>query len=445
MGNNHHADDERKQVLHRLLIATALCSFFLIVEVVGGLLAGSLAVLSDAAHLFADLASFAVAIAATFLASMPATKSHTYGLKRSECLGALFSMTSLAFVTITLAYEAVRRLITPEQEAVDGKLMVIIASIGVAVNIALAFVLGENHVHLPGSSHGHSHEHGPCGHDEEHGGHHDHDNHDHDDKEHDHSHKQHHVESHDHHDHSHNEHHEQEEQQQQHDHSHSHAHQESHEHHGHDHDDDGDDHHHQTETSSLIPKKQQEGGCHDHDHGHSHSSNKKQNNKKKRNVNLHAAYLHVLGDLALSVAVLIAGLIIWFKPEWQKLDPIITIMFSAMVFYSTLGVLRTSIAVLLEEIPSGVSWQKVFEDISNIPCINNVHDLHIWSICHGEAALTVHCSSDDSNALAEVYKVCQAHGISHATIQIQPNEEEGCATCTVSCMSQYEDSCRSST
>ena len=53
--------DERKQVLQRLLIATALCSFFLIVEVVGGLLAGSLAVLSDAAHLFADLASFAVA------------------------------------------------------------------------------------------------------------------------------------------------------------------------------------------------------------------------------------------------------------------------------------------------------------------------------------------------------------------------------------------------
>ena len=61
MGKNHNHTDERKQVLRRLLVATALCSFFLIVEVVGGLLAGSLAVLSDAAHLFADLASFAVA------------------------------------------------------------------------------------------------------------------------------------------------------------------------------------------------------------------------------------------------------------------------------------------------------------------------------------------------------------------------------------------------
>ncbi|KAL3937635.1 MAG: hypothetical protein SGBAC_007287, partial [Bacillariaceae sp.] len=185
---------------------------------------------------------------------------------------------------------------------------------------------------------------------------------------------------------------------------------------------------------------EEEGGCHGHDHGHDHSSKKK---TKTRNVNLHAAYLHVLGDLALSVAVLIAGLIIWFKPEWQKLDPIITIVFSAMVFYSTLGVLRSSIAILLEEVPSSISWQKVFEDISNIPCITNVHDLHIWSMCHGEAALTVHCLSDDPNALSEVYKVCKAHGITHATIQTQPNDSN-CATCTVSCMSQFESSTRSS-
>ena len=57
------SDDARRrqEVLRRLFIATALCSFFLVVEVVGGLLAGSLAILSDAAHLFADLASFSVA------------------------------------------------------------------------------------------------------------------------------------------------------------------------------------------------------------------------------------------------------------------------------------------------------------------------------------------------------------------------------------------------
>jgi zinc transporter 2 len=149
MATNDADAIERKKVLKRLYIATILCGCFLVVEVVGGLICGSLAVLSDAAHLFADMASFAVAIAASYLASLPATVNHTYGLKRTESLAALFSMTSLAFVSVGLAYTAVIRVINPP-EGVDGKVMSIIAGIGVVVNVALAFVLGEHHVHLPG-------------------------------------------------------------------------------------------------------------------------------------------------------------------------------------------------------------------------------------------------------------------------------------------------------
>jgi zinc transporter 2 len=150
MATKNDADAiERKNVLKRLYIATILCGCFLVVEVVGGLICGSLAVLSDAAHLFSDMASFAVAIAASYLASLPATANHTYGLKRTESLAALFSMTSLAFVSVGLVYTAVARLINPP-EGVDGKVMSIIAGIGVVVNVALAFVLGEHHVHLPG-------------------------------------------------------------------------------------------------------------------------------------------------------------------------------------------------------------------------------------------------------------------------------------------------------
>lgn len=178
------ADDvdavERKQVIRRLKIATILCASFMIVEIAGGLISGSLAILSDAAHLFADLASFAVAIAASYLASLPATVRHTYGLKRTESLAALFSMTSLAFVSVGLAYEAVQRLVEPPKEGVDGTLMSVIAGIGVVVNVVLAFVLGEHHVHLPGGSscehdHGHDHshgDHGSCdGRGDSHGGH----------------------------------------------------------------------------------------------------------------------------------------------------------------------------------------------------------------------------------------------------------------------------------
>ena len=88
--------------------------------------------------------------------------------------------------------------------------------------------------------------------------------------------------------------------------------------------------------------------------------------RRVRNINLQAAYLHVLGDLAQSVAVLIAGLVIWWKPTWQVVDPICTLLFCALVFYSTLGVLRSSISVLLEEVPPHVSWRDVHDDIQAV-------------------------------------------------------------------------------
>jgi Co/Zn/Cd efflux system component len=157
---------EQNKVVRKLYTASALCCVFLVVEVSGGLIAGSLAVLSDAAHLFADLAGFAVAIAAAHLAALPTTDQHTFGLKRMESLAALFSMVCLAMVSVGLAWEAVRRLLAPPDEGVDEKLMSGIAMIGVLVNIILAFVLGEHHVHMPGGGgHAHDHEHGSESHD----------------------------------------------------------------------------------------------------------------------------------------------------------------------------------------------------------------------------------------------------------------------------------------
>merc|ERR1712194_249592 len=101
---------------------------------------------------------------------------HTYGLKRAEALAALLSMTALALVTLYLAFAAILRLWPllihgdTDRLSVDGKLMSIIATIGVLVNTSLAFVLKGEHVHLPsddGCSHNHehsahSHNHKPC-------------------------------------------------------------------------------------------------------------------------------------------------------------------------------------------------------------------------------------------------------------------------------------------
>ena len=90
-------------MLRQLRIASLLCFIFFVVEVIGGLMSSSLAILSDAAHLLADLASFAVSIGASYLASLPSDDQHTFGLKLTKSLAAFFSVVSLAIVSIGLA------------------------------------------------------------------------------------------------------------------------------------------------------------------------------------------------------------------------------------------------------------------------------------------------------------------------------------------------------
>jgi len=81
------------------------------------------------------------------------------------------------------------------------------------------------------------------------------------------------------------------------------------------------------------------GGDHDHDHGdgghdHSHEPAEDAEPEKRRNINVDAAYLHVLGDMLMSVGVIIAATIIWFQPTWKIADPICTYLFSVIVCFT---------------------------------------------------------------------------------------------------------------
>jgi zinc transporter 2 len=208
-------------------------------------------------------------------------------------------------------------------------------------------------------------------------------------------------------------------------------------------------HDHQHHADTELGHKHKDYGNQNHDHAHDHGHHERNGSTcshdkleihtdevppddipqpYKRNVNLHAAYLHVMADLAQSVAVLIAGLVIWARPDWHMIDPILTLLFAVLVLYSTLGVLRSSISVLLEATPPNISWRKVYAAISNVPNVHNVHDLHLWSISHGQPSLSVHCQSNDPEALFKIRDQCEAFGITHATIQVQ-REEGPCATC----------------
>lgn len=149
--------EERSASMLKLLIVVVLCIIFMGVEVVGGIKANSLAVLTDAAHLLSDVAAFAISLFSLWASGWEATPRQSYGFFRIEILGALVSIQMIWLLAGILVYEAIVRLIH-ENGQVQGLLMFVVSAIGLAVNIAMAFLLGHDHGH--GHNHGHDHGHG---------------------------------------------------------------------------------------------------------------------------------------------------------------------------------------------------------------------------------------------------------------------------------------------
>jgi cobalt-zinc-cadmium efflux system protein len=134
-----------------LMLALALIVAFMAVEVVAGILASSLALLSDAAHMLTDAAALALSLVAARLASRPAGGTLTYGLGRVEILSAQANGMALLLLAAVIVYGAITRLTAPP--AVDGAAVLAVALAGIVVNLVAARVLA-------GGGHGHSHDHG---------------------------------------------------------------------------------------------------------------------------------------------------------------------------------------------------------------------------------------------------------------------------------------------
>jgi len=123
----------------RLAVAIAIVAVFLVVEVVGSVLAGSLALIADAGHMFSDLLGLSVALVALGIASRPATDRQTFGYQRAEVLGALANGLILTGVAVFVAVQGVTRLFEPSE--VLGAPMLVIAGVGLLANIAVLLVL----------------------------------------------------------------------------------------------------------------------------------------------------------------------------------------------------------------------------------------------------------------------------------------------------------------
>jgi cobalt-zinc-cadmium efflux system protein len=136
LGHDHPSESGRRRAL---ALALAVTASFTVVEVVGGVLTGSLAVLADAVHMLSDNVALALALVALWLAAKPATPERTYGYKRAEVLAALANGVVLVALAIWIFVEAVQRLESPDD--VLGGWMLVIALVGVAVNLSAGAIL----------------------------------------------------------------------------------------------------------------------------------------------------------------------------------------------------------------------------------------------------------------------------------------------------------------
>lgn len=285
---DHHSHQHAmpaKSHSKRLWWALGLTSTFLIIEVIGGLLTQSLALLSDAAHMFTDTAALAIALAAIHIAKRPADQKRTFGYHRFEILAAAFNALLLFAVAIYILYEAYLRIQQPAVVQPAG--MLVIAVLGLGINLlAMALLMG----------------------------------------------------------------------------------------------------------------------------GQKHS------------LNIKAAYLEVLSDALGSVGVIIGAVVIMFT-GWQWVDSVIAVAIGAWVLPRTWMLLRDSLHILLEGVPTNIDLAQLSRDLSELDGVTEVHDLHVWALTCGKSSLTAHLVIPELDLqlvlLAARELLANKHQLHHVTLQCE--------------------------
>ncbi|VDM47414.1 unnamed protein product [Toxocara canis] len=249
-----------------LIVVAALSALFIVAEFTGGLLAHSLAIMTDAGHMLSDLLSFIISIFAIRVARSPANQRLSFGFHRAEVLGATVSIIIIWILTTILVMLGIQRIVNNDLD-VDINTMIITASAGVVFNIIMGLVLKCSR---------HSHSYGI---------------------------------------------------------------------------------------------------------GHSHTTSS--------NVNVRAAFIHVIGDFVQSIGVLVAAFVIKLT-GWKLADPICTFLFSIIVLITSVTVIRDIFFVLMEGTPSHVDYGELQSDLMRVDGVRTVHSLNVWSLNMDKTALAVH-------------------------------------------------------
>ena len=271
-----------------LRLALGLTLVVLLVELTGGLLSHSLALLSDAGHVLTDVFALGLAWFAVEQSKRPADKRRSYGYQRVGILAALLNAVTLIVIVLAIAYEAVRRFMAPEP--VQGGLVVGTALAAIAINTFVILTLREG------------------------------------------------------------------------------------------------------------------GG---------------------RNLNLHAALLHVTGDVAASAGVVVAGLVILLT-GWLYADPLLSLAIAALIAYGAWGIVRETVNLLMEGTPPEIDLAAVTAEINETRLVTGVHDLHVWALSSDQVALSCHVVVDEislgdaEHVVRDLEgRLCDRFAIGHTTIQLE--------------------------
>jgi cobalt-zinc-cadmium efflux system protein len=147
---------------------------------------------------------------------------------------------------------------------------------------------------------------------------------------------------------------------------------------------------------------------------------------RKGDLNVRGAFLHLVGDAAISFGVVVAGAVIYVT-GWNRLDSLASLVISVLIVWGTWGLLRESVMLSLAAVPEAIDRSNVESYLRGLPGVSDVHDLHIWAMSTTETALTAHLvrpgAGLDDRLLNEICQELEHHfKISHATLQIEAGD-----------------------
>ena len=151
-----------------------------------------------------------------------------------------------------------------------------------------------------------------------------------------------------------------------------------------------------------------------------------------RNLNVRAAMLHVVGDLAASIGVVFAGGVILLT-GWLYADPLVSLGIAALIAFGAVKIVIDTVNILLEGTPKGVDLDEVRSEVLRTPEVKSVHDLHVWTLAPEQLALSAHLViPEEQDAVTGEHlvreleqRLCARFGIGHTTVQL-----EACHPCS---------------